>query len=48
MSKILVRKQDNQPPSMMMGGGSGGSFGNIMYNLPAWVTPEEAVYGRFS
>jgi hypothetical protein len=48
MSKILVRKQETQPPSMMMGGGSGGSFGNIMYNLPAWVTPEEAVYGRFS
>lgn len=47
MSRILVRKQDGQPPSMMMGS-SGGGFGNIMYNLPSWVTPEEAVYGKFS
>ena len=26
MSKILVRKQETQPPSMMMGGGSGGAI----------------------
>ena len=49
MSKVLVRKNEGGDPTMMMGGGqSAGGFGNIMYNLPRWVTPEEAVYGRFS
>jgi hypothetical protein len=49
MSKVLVRKQEGGTPSVLMGGGqSGGGLGNIMYNLPQWVAPEEAVYGRFS
>jgi hypothetical protein len=51
MGKVYVLRKDadaNQSSAFMMGGGqSGGGLGNVMYNLPNWVTPEEAVYGTY-
>ena len=51
MGKVYVIRKDadaNQSSAFMMGGGqSGGGLGNVMYNLPNWVTPEEAVYGTY-
>jgi len=51
MGKVYVIRKDagaNPSSAFMMGGGqSGGGFGNVMYNLPNWVTPEDAVYGTY-